>query len=405
MKIGIITFHFPWNCGATLQCTALQTKLEKMGHEAVVIDYSPLYHVNRYSTYKHPVYLAKRAARRTSADEPLPPRLKRAAVAWAKTVKSWSKHAANAERADRFESFQKAHLHMTRRYRTIDELRSNPPKLDMYISGSDQLWNAKITDGHFDPAYFMDFGDSSTARITYAVGADFAAVKFPQSKLIHLVDKIDAISLREEKCLPTVKAACEYIGQGDKPLHIDIDPTLLLDAADYEPFMSPNVEPEPYIYVYTMPSPSQAVANKAAKALAEKTGLHLIDACGNPLQGNRQIEDSRVCGPDEFLSYVNNARYLVTSSFHGTAFAIIFRKQFVAIPHTDTGNRVTELLDKLGLSDRVAYTASDAVAKFDTPIDYEAMEPKLSALRAESEGYLRDCIERFCGPDGARAGR
>lgn len=396
MKIGIVTFHFPWNCGAALQCVALQTYLEKIGHEAQVIDYRPLYHVNRYSEYKHPVYLARKAAVRKSPNEGKVPRVKRAATAYVNTVKSWRKHDQVAPQAKRFRDFAGRHMHLTSMYRTVDKLRSNPPDCDLYVSGSDQLWNAKLTGGKFDPAYFLDFGPDDAGRITFSVGADFAAVKFPQSKLIKYVGKLDSISLRETRCLETVRGACEYIGQGDKPIHIDLDPTFLLEREDYEQFEDSVDVPEDYIFVYTMPNPqSQSIANKVALALGKEKGLPVIDACGNPVQGNRTVPDHRVCGPGEFLSYVKNATYVVTSSFHGTALSVIYGKEFVAIPHTDTGNRVTELLDKLGLSTRYHDNAKGALAAFADKVDYATCYDNLQGLREESRTYLKECAQRF----------
>ena len=79
MKIGIITFHFPYNCGATLQCTALQTKLQQMGHQVSVINYRPWYHQNRYVALKNPVYYAGKMMKKQGEDDPLFKRLYRGA--------------------------------------------------------------------------------------------------------------------------------------------------------------------------------------------------------------------------------------------------------------------------------------------------------------------------------------
>lgn len=396
MKIGIITFHFPWNCGAALQCIALQQYLKSQGHDVCVIDYSPLYHANRYSEYKHPLFLARRAAQGAGENAGLGTKVKKAGIAYLKTVKSWTRHKNFAVQARKFKAFQQEHFNLTKPYRSIEELRADPPKCDLYVSGSDQLWNAKITDNGFDAAYFMDFGPKETGRVTYSIGAEFAGVKFPQSKLIHLVDKIDAIALREEKYLPTVKGACEYINQGDKPLALTIDPTLLLSQDFYgELATQGRLCDEPYVFVYTMPSKVQVMANNVAKKQASRKEIHVVDASGNPNIENKKMPDSRICDPSEFLAYIRDAEYVVTSSFHGTVFSIIFNKPFVAIPHPETGNRITELLNNLGLSDRVAYSVGEALDILENPISYDECTERLKELRQGSFDYLSMCIEEF----------
>ena len=133
---------------------------------------------------------------------------------------------------------------------------------------------------------------------------------------------------------------------GEQPFHVDIDPTLLLTADAYEAILPKEALVEgPFILTYTMPGDAQPLANRAAKALSEKTGLPIVDACGDPTKGNREIEDQRTCSPGEFLWYVKHADYVVTNSFHGTVFSVLYHKRFVTVLHKETGNRVSELLD------------------------------------------------------------
>lgn len=397
MKAGIITFHFPYNCGAILQCLALQTALESYGLEAYVIDYRPWYHQNRYTPLKNPVYFAKKCLRKRGSEDTKKQRILRSLKGFLRSVYAWRRYPKLVERDRKFKNFRSKFLNESRLYRSIDKLRSNPPDYDIYISGSDQLWNAKITEGEFDPAYFMDFGSSGVGRITYSVGADFSVVKFPQSKLIKYLGRIQAISLREEKCYNTIKLACDYINEPNKQIHIDLDPTFLLEAEQYDRFMSLDVqEEEPYILTYTMPNlESQKTALQTAKDFASKTGLRVIDISGNPNATNQMIDDNRLCGPDEFLRYVKNADYILTNSFHGTVFSVIFKKRFVSIPHSGTGNRVTELLNKLGLDDRWQTSVEEALTAIQRDFSFEVCEKNLDELRRESKQYLEDCIGQF----------
>lgn len=390
MKIGIITFHFPYNCGAALQCFALQTKLEELGHQVQVINYRPWYHQNRYTPLKNPIYFAKKRFH-----EPAGNWMKRwyhALDGFARTVHSWKRYPEVAEKEKKFRSFVKRYLKETRVYRTLDQLQKNPPDCGLYIAGSDQLWNSAITGGSFDEAYFLNFGDSNRARMTYSVGADFSKLPKPEEALKSVIQRLDVISLREAKWRPAVEAAME----GRIPVHIDLDPTLLLDRDTYRNYM-PNLpeEPEPYILTYTMNGETQKQIYNGARILSEKLGMKVIDVSGDPNHMNKKVADNRLCGPDEFLWYVDHADYVVTNSFHGTVFSIIFQKKFVTIPHAVTGNRVTELLDKLGLSSRYHRVTTEAVQEITNDIAYDAVTERLQALRQNSVDFLNDSIHHI----------
>ncbi len=387
MKVGIITFHFPYNCGAALQCFALQTKLEELGHEAHIINYRPWYHQNRYTPLKNPVYFAKKRFH-----EPAGNWMKRwyhGLDGFARTVHSWKRYPEVAEKEKKFRSFVRKYLKETRVYRTLEQLQKNPPECDLYIAGSDQLWNSTITNGRFDGAYFLNFGDGHTKRMTYSVGADFSKLSEPEEALKGVIQDLDIISLREEKWRPIVEKATE----GRIPVHIDLDPTLLLDQDTYLKYM-PEMpeEKEPYILTYTMNGETQKQIYNGARILSEKLGMRIIDVSGDPNHMNKKVADNRLCSPDEFLWYVYHADYVVTNSFHGTVFSVLFQKKFVTIPHAVTGNRVTELLDKLGLSSRYHRVTTDAIQEITNEIAYDAVMEKLKALRQISIDFLSDSI-------------
>lgn len=390
MKIGIITFHFPYNCGATLQCAALQTKLQQMGHQVSVINYRPWYHQNRYIPFKNPVYYAGKMMKKQSEDDPWTKRLFRGADGFVRVVYSWRNYKKVVPRDSRFKRFIQNNLNQTRVYRTLDQLNQRPPKLDMYVCGSDQLWNAKLTEGAFDPAYFLRFGGKDVKRISYAMGANFDSLDDPQKHLKPLLSDFQAVSLREEKSLEDVRKA---LPEG-VPAYVHIDPTLLLEEEDYTAMMSKQpLETEPFILTYTMPNESQHKVYNAARIFGEKMNMKVIDVSGNPNKVNQKVQDNRICGPDEFLWYVKNASYVLTNSFHGTAFSVIFRKQFAVVPHTETGNRVSELLEKLGLGHRWTKTGDQAAKIIGNEIDYTECEQNLKKLRDEAIDYLRKQTE------------
>lgn len=390
MKVGIITFHFPYNCGAVLQCLALQTKLEELGHEVCIINYRPWYHQNRYTPLKNPFFFSSKCFH--DSTESLTRRYIYAVDGFLRTVYSWRHYPMAVKKEQYFRTFVSKNLHETRVYRSLKQLQKIPPKCDVYISGSDQLWNSGLTGGKLDSAYFLNFGDTSVGRMTYSVGTNFTNLEKPEEVLQNLVKSLDIISLRETKWLAEVEKATK----GKQEIHVDVDPTLLLDAKHYTQFM-PNMpnEPESYILTYTMIGTTQKQVYNGARILSERLGIKIIDICGDPNIMNQKVKDNRLCGPGEFLKYVQNAEYVITNSFHGTVFSVIFQKKFITIPHAQTGNRVTELLDKLGLFGRYHYVTMDAVEEVTNEIDYSAVSEKLDALREESISFLRDSVTKL----------
>ena len=149
-------------------------------------------------------------------------------------------------------------------------------------------------------------------------------------------------------------------------------------------------EKEPFILTYTMTGEAQKQVYNGAKILSEKLNMRVIDVSGNPGAMNKKVKDNRLCDPTEFLWYIFHADYVITNSFHGTVFAVLFQKQFVTIPHAVTGNRVTELLDKIDLKSRYKRVTQEAVNEITNVIDYNEPLRRLEKLRNESIEFLKE---------------
>ena len=385
MKIGIITFHFACNCGAVLQCLALSEVLKQLGQEVEVINYRPEYHANRYRALKNPFINGKKVADNYKNSGILMYSLKYC-KGFAGAIKSWRYYATNKEISNRFNRFVKENLHETGIYKEINKLREQPPVCDIYICGSDQIWNTALTNGRIDPAYLLDFGETSTRKISYSAGVNLSVNTGLSNEDKMLLSKFQAISLREHHYYLLFKE----ILKSDIEVHIDLDPSLLLSGYSYEKFMCKNqLETEEYILVYTMNDTSQDTVNEAALELSRKKKIRIIDISNDAKKIVADAVKNRICGPSEFLWYIKNARFIVTNSFHSTAFALIFNKNFVAVPHSQTGYRITELLDKLELSAQYTNSVSEVVDCFDNTIDFECVAPALQHLHNESLDYLK----------------
>lgn len=385
MRVGIITFHFAWNYGAVLQCLALSETLKEMGHEICVINYRPRYHVNQYSVLRNPIYYGRRVASKCEKNC-----IAKYLFAYLKgfigAIYSWRNYPLYKKINEKFNQFTRTWLCETLLYRNIADLKKHPPDCDIYISGSDQIWNTTFTNGKLDPAYLLGFGSEQIIRISYAVSVNsLKNYDFTQAEQ-ELLRKFRSISLREEEYYPLLRKLLD----ANTEIHIDVDPTLLLDENMYEKYMAQNIsQKEPFLLVYTMNNEMRARVYQAAHLLSKQTGLMIIDISNSADFVCNEKYSNRVCSPAEFLWYVKHSEFLLTNSFHGTVFSIIFEKNFVTMPNLDTGNRITEFLSKLNLSSHCAADTETALLCFTEKINYSTTKMLISDLRKKSIEYLK----------------
>ena len=343
MKIGIITFHHAHNCGAALQVLALQTLLERMGHAVSVINY----------------------------------RVARIDRAYANT---------SAERQKRFEAFQQSRLHLSPLFRSLRELQEAPHPYDALIAGSDQIWNAGILGG-LNAAYFCNFGAKDARRIIY--GASIGGNELSSASrflLQNFLQYPDFISVREPSMLPLLRPLT------DKTLTVVSDPALLLDREFYDGLKAPLAPQSPYIYLhYVHPVGENPALDTAAGELSALTGLPV---CKNRsgIRFAHELADCSEDGPQEFLSRIASARYVVTDSFHATVFSILFAKHFLTVPPVKRPDRLLELLHTLSLQDH-CYMPSFDFQSFLRLSAYEfTITTTLQRQRSDSLHYLEHAL-------------
>lgn len=373
MKIGIITFHFAFNQGAVLQCCAMQKYLESKGHEAYVIDYRPKYHTVMHAAWRDPIVYSGVFWKKFKDRKP--------ATRSYLTARSflrcmyWNLSGVDRKNQKAFLAYDKKSLNLTDEYRTLEQLQSSPPAFDAYISGSDQVWNPDLTDQEFDRAYFLDFGAPETRRITYAVSMGKNHTPETLLQLKELCKGLDAVSIREYS-----REDIDAIG---RDVHICIDPTLLLREEQYADVEDDFVPEQPYIFAYGFETNPSLI--KAVQEAVRKYNCRVINGSPKWLKLKGAVDVVSGYGPDRFLSLIKNAECVVTNSFHGTAFSIIYKKDFITVAHSTRGKRMTDLLCKLGLSHRL-YGREDY--SFEKPVDYDAVDKVLDVLRSHSGEYL-----------------
>lgn len=315
MRICIITCSNSDNYGARLQAYAMARYLKDQGHEVSIIDYRPPYLDPSYRVLYWPGSSLKE---------------------WTKLFLQFPQRIRSKARHKSFVSFSERYLPLTRKiYRSVHELRQDPPTADLYIAGSDQIWNTFFPNGT-DPAFYLDFGPQNTRRESYA--ASFATndlrpgtEDFVKTNLA----RFDRISVRETAGL----AILERLGiQGG--IRED-DPVFLLSAKQWEEVADGTGVGEHYLLVYDFFS-DPTLKEKARKAAKEKH-LSIYAAC--PFRQRYADRNYTTAGPETFVSLVQNADFVVTNSYHALAFCLIFQREYCFVPRPDGLNeRMEDLL-------------------------------------------------------------
>ncbi|MCI8328693.1 MAG: 4Fe-4S dicluster domain-containing protein [Oscillibacter sp.] len=363
MKAGLVTFYHLHHYGALLQAAATQRALESLGWECETIDYF----VNQDNRILKPPTSLGRAAN---------------------DAHSALHYRALRRRWLRFEEFAKTHLALTsRRYASWEELRDAGLPYDLLISGSDQIWNPTIfPDGRFDPVFFGTF--SPLRKIAYA--PSFGVSHIPEgmeAELKGYLDGFSHLSVRERQGREIVR---EIAG---REAAVVLDPTLLLTAAEWSALAAAPPRQGAYILCYCIARPGPL--EPYIQRLAEETGLPVLQLCGTRRGVHPKAKLILDAGPAEFLSLFQNAAYVCTNSFHGTAFAVQFQRPFFtsvapAELQEPESSRTFSLLSRLGLTERIV-GKGDTADLYDIP-DWSAADRRLNAARQGAMAYLKAAL-------------
>ena len=357
MRIKTITCHNVYNFGASLQAYALAAYLQREGHEVEIIDYQPLY-LRHYRLAGVPN-----------------PRFDRPFWRQAYQIAKFPGRLFDritSRRKKAFDHFTAEYLPLTSDfYADFDALRSAPPETDLYIAGSDQIWNPVFPNGK-DPAFFLNFALEGARKISYA--ASFAVEALEKSDVNRMrpwLERLDAISVRESSA---VRLLAEM---GLAGIQV-VDPVFLLPREDWAA-MAVHPDLEGYVLVYDFDSNPQV--REIAQHISCQTGKKIVSLFPSDWADATWAE----VGPLEFLGAVLNADIVLSNSFHATAFSLIFQKDFYVINRTEHINtRMQDLVGDLGLSDRLICVPPEEIV----PVDYAAAVPRLKQKIAASKAYL-----------------
>lgn len=367
MRLGILTFHRAFNCGAMLQAWALKTVLEQMGHEVMFPECNRVGVAPRWRSVTKP----GRGLR---------------GIVRAIVVNALSVGVEDLTRRC-YRSFAREHLPMLK-CSTADFSKH----FDAVVIGSDQVWSLKHILSEA-PLFLGESISPDLPKVAYAASCgDRPADEAFRRRLGHAIEGFSAISVRERLTRDQFDAAVR------SRIAEVADPTLLLRRKDYEGLEAGETPREPYMFVYAL-SVKPGLLTRA-RALARKAGLRLVIAA--VYQYSRYHAAPEVVfgvSPDRMLALIRDAQCVLASSFHGTVFSILYGKPFLSIRNEvdDFESRPAALLNRLGASERlIGPTIGDeeAYERLMRPLpDFEAAG--LEAYRATSREWLGFALSRL----------
>lgn len=363
-KIGILTFHWADDFGAMLQAYGLKKYLMDHGFDVTMIPYSNNNLEGRYRFL--PKHIGYKYRKLFIGDYDI----------W-EMLRNVKHFRTFVQKRSNMRAFRTKYLTKKRSISKLDKL--NTDSFDVIIIGSDQVWNPELTLG-LDDAYVGRFPLKENGKvISYAAsfGKETLEAKIGEELGACLDRYFAAVSLRE-------KSSIEFLQQytAKNLIHVP-DPTLLNPAEVWKEIIRENKhkkfadDKKGYIvYHGTEFNPNMI---RYAELLEEKSGKIVRDVRKAPY------------GPAQFLDAMSEADYVVTNSFHGTVFSILLERQFVVFAHSEKNARLKDLLESLGLSDRLAETHE--LETIDRSIDWFEVKRNIIALRQNGEKFLSENLE------------
>lgn len=350
-KVGILTFHRADNYGAALQCYALQEVIKSMGHSVEIINYKQPYIENFY---------------KPTTGRQLCKVLKRPRWYYGFFIKELKPQIAKHLK---YKYFRARYLNTGTPFSYMSE---TPCKYSTILIGSDQVWSLHCTGG-IDEMFFGEFPHNNCKLVGYGISGNIQSLEeVGDERLAKYCKNFDRLSFREESIKEHIENHINISGT------LVLDPTLLLEKNKWEELAKNTKSKKNYVLTYFLHNKSCTPdIDILVEKFAKENGCKLIDIF--------DVAQS----PTEFLSWIKNAQYVITTSYHATIFSIIFEKQFYSIK-TNNGHdaRYSNLLSKLNIAERAIETA-ELLNTGSSTIDYTKVKAELSKHKEASLEYLK----------------
>lgn len=366
-KCGIITFHSAHNYGSVLQSYAMVMIMRKLGLDAELIDFrhphtTDMYEWRFWTPYKD----------------------------WKWNIKDLILRGIfgiGRKREKVFREFIEHRLPKSDRIKCRSNVKSD--KYDVLVCGSDQIWN-HVSTGENDPIYFLDFGNTA-CKFSYAASAGsnmFPAKDYERYK--KYLNGLKSIGVREQFLK-------DYLNR-DFGLKAEVnpDPTLLLDIDEWTKIETPYQGlPPKYLLVYTLVKADETLA--FAHKIANKLNMPVVQICNRrevDAKNKNEVDYNLMdASPEQFLWLFHHADFIVTNTFHGNMFSVIFRKDFVHFDINGNDSRITTLHKAIGLDkQRMIKQPEELVER---QINYALIENRIRAYANDGISFINNNIHDY----------
>lgn len=371
----MITLHTVDNYGSVMQTYATQQILKKYGYDVEFVDY-----------WRRDNLPQSRAERMLEGST-----LQKLKPLWGinnftrKATVSILKNVLEKQRSPMWR-FLEEKVQLTKvRYCSYEELEANPPVADVYITGSDQVWNSIWNQG-IDRSYFLDFAPAGKPRIAFSasIGREqLDTEEIPETK--RLLEKYSAISVREQ-------SAVELLASMDIKSTLVLDPTLMLEAEEWRKLATKQKREKPYILIYQLnPNPQM---DQYAEQLAQKKNWEIIRIGFGRSDRRKGGKCVMLPSVEEFLGLFCDAACVLTDSFHATAFSLNLGTDFISVLPGRFGTRIESIL-KLTRTENRILTSYDDLTVVDRSIDEKNVQNIFTVERKKGFDFLKKAISQI----------
>lgn len=364
-RVAFITIHVGANFGSVLQTIATSEVIKRIGAEPLCVNYIPeRVTMKKFWAFGHANLI------------------KKALLFFWKLYALPNKLLNNRS----YGGYLKKHCRLSSPIYIEDNFTEKCPKADVYMTGSDQVWNIKHNEG-LDTHYFFEGIVGKKVSFASSIGyLDIGEKNREEYK--RFLSEYSVLSVREDSAV----ALLHELGLNAERL---LDPIFMLDKEEWIGFVSKNKSiDEPYILIYTpYNTVDKSVIFNHARFIAKKEGLKIVTFSWTYYKDKDADKTIRFASPGDFLNLIMGAEYVITNSFHGTAFSINLNKKFWVFLPSGFSSRITSVLSKFGLAERLVeeYKVSDNW-DYNKSIDYKAVNLVLKKERENSFAFLEKAI-------------
>jgi hypothetical protein len=367
MKIGILTYHRAENYGALLQAYAMKTYLRSLGYDVSFVDYWPKYHSDYFSLFPMSFFKTRNI---------------KGKIAMLFRFLLWG--IPKYIRKCRLQGFMHEHFGLSKHpLYTGDDCKTE--EYDVVVYGSDQIWRKQNLGGvGFDDWYFGADLVQSKRKVVYAGSMGAVCLdKDDEAYVLQQMKNFSTISVRE-------KDLQDFLYSKGIETQLVYDPVFLLTKEDWLKVACSSHYKKNYILFYNLLNSPESV--HFANNLSKETGLPVIEI-NKVLTLSRFVQTRYLscASVEQFLGLIRDAEYVVSNSFHGVAFSLIFEKNFYAVGMGQRANRVVSLLESAGIPDR--YISNETLSRCNETIPYDRVKEKVDAFRKISKNYLNESLQ------------